>query len=53
MGKIQRIKIFFLYLFLTSKVLPLENTSKNENSFLFAWYFAHLIVPLSPDLQNT
>ena len=31
-----------------SKVLTLENTSKNENIFLFVWYFAHLIVPLSP-----
>ena len=23
-----------------------QNTTKNEKSFLFVWYFAHLIVPL-------
>ena len=37
-----------------SNVLMLENTSKNENSFFFAWYFAHLIVPLPRKLgENT
>ena len=26
----------------------IENTNKNEKSFLFVWYFAHLIVSLHP-----
>ena len=34
-----------------SKVLSLENTSKNEKTFLFVWSFAHLIVPLQQNLK--
>ena len=33
-----------------SKVLTLENTSKNEKTFLFVWYFAHLIVSLQHEI---
>ena len=36
------------------KILLFENTSKNKKTFLFVWYFTHLIVSLQTKLkQNT